>query len=62
MWNAETIGALVEGLMIIVRRHFAQTGEILTDDQAKAMLLAELQAGQSAIALWFAEKGLPLPE
>lgn len=63
MWtNPEVIAALVDGLMEIVRRHFAQTGEILTDAQAHAMLQAELQDGQSTIALWFASKGLPLPE
>lgn len=60
--NPEVLAGLFEGLLAIVRRHFAETGEILTNEQAHQMLADELRAGQSDIAQFFIAKGLPIPK
>lgn len=60
--NPEVLAELFAGLLAIVRRHFSETGEILTDEQAKEMLQSELRSGQSDIAQWFIAKGLPVPK
>ena len=58
-----TILIVVQGIMGMVRRHAAEhDGDILTDAQVHAALLAELADGQSTIGEWFRDKGLPIPE
>ena len=49
-------------IMAIVRRHFVQTGEILTDEQAFEMLRADLGEGKGKILAFFIEKGWTPPE
>ena len=61
--NPELVLLLVRGTMAIIRRHATEhDGEILSDEQVHEALLEELSDGQSTIARWFAEQGLPLPD
>lgn len=56
------IGGVVEAVTKIIARHFAQTGEILTDAAVKEMLRSEIASGKGEIASWFKEHNLPVPE
>lgn len=60
--NPIIVKALVDGLMTIVTRHFQQTGEILTNERAHELLLAELDNGDSELAQEFARHGWELPK
>ena len=56
-----TILGIINAALEIRQRHFAATGEELTAAQVQALLLAELQDGDSTAARWFISKGLPVP-
>jgi hypothetical protein len=60
--DPQLLQLIVGGVLEVVRRHHAETGEILTDEAVHAALTAELESGQGAIATWFASKGLPPPQ
>lgn len=60
--DGQTIALILSAVMQIVQRHYEKTGTILTTEEVKARLTAEIAAGQSEIAAWFAAKGLPAPQ
>lgn len=57
-----TLNFLIQAVLEIVANHTSRGDVPPTLDEVKAELATDIMKGESAIALWFQTKGLPVPE
>lgn len=60
--NTEQIAAIFNAVYTIIARHYEQTGQIISNDDAKAMLDKEMSEGYNTIGDWFVANGLTPPQ